>query len=85
MAKGRLFVISGPSGVGKGTLRKALFKSVQGLEYSRLLSTREPRNREIDGWTYQSSTSITSRIWSRGRFLSGPKYNGNFYGTLRKT
>lgn len=50
--KGRLFVISGPSGVGKGTLRERLFQSVSGLNYSVSMTTRKPRKNEQEGKDY---------------------------------
>jgi len=85
IAKGRLFVISGPSGVGKGTLRKALFKSVQGLEYSVSCTTREPRNREIDGVDYQFIDFYHFKdLVKEGRFLEWAEVHGHFYGTLKE-
>ena len=51
--KGLLIVISGPSGVGKGTVRKALFKRTgHNLDYSVSMTTRKPREGEVDGVDY---------------------------------
>ena len=51
--KGLLVVISGPSGVGKGTVRKSLFsRSDHNLEYSISMTTRNPREGEVDGVDY---------------------------------
>ena len=85
IAKGRLFVISGPSGVGKGTLRKALFKAVKGLEYSVSCTTREPRNREIDGVDYEFIGLERFRtLVKEDRFLEWADVHGNLYGTLKE-
>lgn len=51
--KGLLIVLSGPSGVGKSTVRKALFeKEGHKLVYSISMTTRKPRNGEVDGVDY---------------------------------
>lgn len=50
--KGILFVISGPSGTGKGTVLKEVFKNIKNLHYSVSATTRAPRNGEIDGVNY---------------------------------
>lgn len=85
IAKGRLFVISGPSGVGKGTLRKALFKAVKGLEYSVSCTTRAPRDREIDGVDYQFiDLRHFKDLVKKGSFLEWAEVHGNFYGTLKE-
>ena len=48
--RGLLIVISGPSGVGKGTVRRALFeRESHNLEYSVSMTTRKPREGEVDG------------------------------------
>lgn len=84
--KGRLFVISGPSGAGKGTICKAvLARSAAG---SRMLSismtTREPRKGEQDGVHYYFATreSFEERIRQDG-FLEYAEVFGNYYGTPR--
>lgn len=78
-------MISGPSGVGKGTLRKALFKAVKGLEYSVSCTTREPRNREIDGVDYEFIGLERFRtLVKEDRFLEWADVHGNLYGTLKE-
>ena len=52
MRKGILFVISGPSGAGKGTVLKEVFKTITDLEYSVSATTRAPRNQEKEGVNY---------------------------------
>jgi guanylate kinase len=64
----KVFVITGPSGVGKGTLIAELLKRVPGLELSVSATTREPRQGEVDARDYY--------------FLDRATYSGNRYGTL---
>ena len=52
MRKGILFVISGPSGAGKGTVLKEVFKKVKDLTYSVSATTRKPRHEEKEGINY---------------------------------
>ena len=53
MAKGLLIVLSGPSGVGKGTVRRQIFKDKSlNLAYSISMTTRSPRAKEIEGVDY---------------------------------
>lgn len=84
MKKGRLFILSGPSGVGKGTLRRVLFEKVPGLSYSISCTTRKPREGEIDGVQYRflDETVFESYI-SAGKFLEWARVHGHLYGTLR--
>ncbi len=81
----RVFVITGPSGVGKGTLIKALRKRVPELELSISATTRAPRGGESDGVDYHflSAEQFAERI-AEGRFLEHATYSGNRYGTLRE-
>ena len=51
--RGRLFVLSGPSGVGKGTLRERALNDMEDLTYSISCTTREPRPGERDGVEYR--------------------------------
>lgn len=84
MKKGRLFILSGPSGVGKGTLRHVLFEKIPGLSYSISCTTRKPREGEIDGVQYRflDETEFESYI-SAGKFLEWARVHGHLYGTLR--
>jgi guanylate kinase len=80
----KVFVITGPSGVGKGTLISGLLERVPGLELSVSATTREPREGEIDGRDYHFLTpeEFDRRI-EREDFLEFATYSGNRYGTLR--
>jgi guanylate kinase len=80
----KVFVITGPSGVGKGTLISALLKRVPDLELSVSATTREPREGEVDGRDYHflTPTEFDERI-GREDFLEFATYSGNRYGTLR--
>jgi guanylate kinase len=83
--KGHLFIISGPSGAGKGTLRKVLFQRVQDLVFSVSCTTRSPRQGEINGQDYHfiDEDSFQDLI-DRGQFLEWAEVHGNYYGTLKK-
>lgn len=81
--KGLLIVISGPSGVGKGTVRKALFqREGHNLVYSISMTTRTPRNGEIDGVDYYfvSHEEFEHQI-QIGNLLEYASFVGNYYGT----
>ena len=80
----KVFVITGPSGVGKGTLISRLLERVPGLELSVSATTREPREGEVDGRDYHflSPEEFDWRI-EREDFLEFATYSGNRYGTLR--
>lgn len=81
--KGLLIVLSGPSGVGKATVRKALFKSPDHkFTYSVSMTTRKPREGEVEGQDYYfvSEEEFLKRI-REGRFLEYAKFVGNYYGT----
>lgn len=78
-------MISGPSGVGKGTLRKALFETVEGLEYSISCTTREPREGETEGVDYNFISHERFReLVEQGSFLEWAEVHGNLYGTLKE-
>jgi guanylate kinase len=80
----RVFVITGPSGVGKGTLIRGLRESVPELELTVSATTRAPRPGERDGVHYHflSPEQFEARV-SAGDFLESADYAGNRYGTLR--
>jgi guanylate kinase len=79
-----VFVITGPSGVGKGTLIRGLLARVPALELSVSATTRDPRPGEVDGIDYHFLTpaEFEGRI-EEGDFLEWAAYSGNRYGTLR--
>ena len=77
-------MITGPSGVGKGTLIRALFDRLPQLELSVSATTRAPRPGEEDGVQYHFLTSeqFDQRV-AEGDFVEWAEYSGNRYGTLR--
>jgi guanylate kinase len=79
-----VFVITGPSGVGKGTLIRALCKRIPELELSTSATTRPPRPGEEDGVDYHflPQAEFERRV-EAGEFLEHATYSGNMYGTLR--
>lgn len=80
----KVFVITGPSGVGKGTLIGELLRRVPDLELSISATTRQPREGEVDGRDYHFLTAeqFEQRIEAKD-FLEFATYSGNLYGTLR--
>ena len=82
MRKGKLIVISGPSGVGKGTVIKALMAREPGLRLSVSATTREMRPGEIDGVQYYFVSRETfEQMIAEDSFLEHAQYVGNRYGT----
>jgi guanylate kinase len=80
----KVFVITGPSGVGKGTLIKELLQRVPNLTLSVSATTREPREGEVDGREYHFlSPAEFERRMDADDFLEFATYSGNRYGTLR--
>ena len=81
---GHVFVITGPSGVGKGTLSRGLLERVPGLELSVSATTRAPRPGERDGVDYHflSEAEFDRRV-AAGDFVEHACYSGHKYGTLR--
>ncbi|MFB6466583.1 guanylate kinase [Cytobacillus sp. Hz8] len=80
---GLLIVLSGPSGVGKGTVRKAIFSQPDlDFEYSISMTTRSPREGEVDGVDYffKSREKFESLI-EQGKLLEYAEFVGNYYGT----
>ena len=80
----KVFVITGPSGVGKGTLISRLLGRVPNLELSVSATTREPREGEVDGRDYHflARDEFDRRVEAED-FLEFATYSGNRYGTLR--
>ncbi len=80
--KGRLFVMSGPSGVGKDTLIDLLVTRTPGIMRSVSATTRKPRATESDGRDYHFvSHAAFARDIGSNLFLEYEKYGDNFYGT----
>ena len=80
----RVFVITGPSGVGKGTLIRGLMERVGALELSVSATTRPPRPGERDGADYHFLTPEEfDRRVEHGDFVEHADYAGRRYGTLR--
>ncbi len=79
---GRLFVISGPSGVGKGTICKQLVERNKNISVSVSATTRKPRTEDAEGVTYYFKTEAEfKQMIDDGKFLEWANYNGNYYGT----
>jgi guanylate kinase len=80
----KVFVITGPSGVGKGTLIRLLRERIPALELSVSATTRAPRPGEVDGVDYHflSEDEFADRI-ADGQFVEWARYSGRSYGTLR--
>src|SRR5215467_13907124 len=80
----KVFVITGPSGVGKGTLIRELLARCPQLELSISATTRQPREGEVDRRDYYflSPEEFQRRVEEKD-FLEFASYSGNHYGTLR--
>jgi guanylate kinase len=80
----KVFVITGPSGVGKGTLIRGLLERIPELELAVSATTRAPRPGEEDGVDYHFLTpeQFEARVQA-GDFVEHAHYSGNRYGTLR--
>jgi len=79
-----VFVITGPSGVGKGTLIRGLMERLPQLELSVSATTRAPRAGERDGVDYHFLTPARfEQLVSEGAFVEHADYAGRRYGTLR--
>lgn len=84
MSKGKLFVISGASGVGKSTVLKSVMAARDDLKFSVSATTRAPRDGEIDGESYYFVTKERFReMIDRQEFLEYDDHMDNFYGTPR--
>ncbi|MDA5107712.1 MULTISPECIES: guanylate kinase [Brevibacillus] len=81
---GLLLVLSGPSGVGKGTVCKALRERMPDLVYSVSATTRAPRAGEVEGVNYFFKTKEEfRRMIEQDELLEWAEYVGNYYGTPR--
>lgn len=82
--RGNLFVISSPSGGGKGTLIRRVLQTVPRLGYSVSWTTRAPREGEREGVSYHFvSVAEFERMRQSGGFLEWAVVHGNLYGTAR--
>ena len=80
--KGSLIILSGPSGAGKGTIHNELLKNNKNLKYSVSMTTRSPRDGEVDGVDYffVDVNKFKEEI-EKDSFLEYAEVHGNFYGT----
>ncbi|KAK5627768.1 hypothetical protein RRF57_003483 [Xylaria bambusicola] len=78
-------IISGPSGVGKGTLVQKLFDAHPGVfTFTVSHTTRPPRNSEVDGVSYHFvSVSEFERLIAQDAFVEYTSFSGNYYGTSK--
>jgi len=81
--KGLLIVLSGPSGVGKGTVRKEIFSQTDtSFEYSISMTTRKPREGEVNGVDYFfKSREEFEHLIKQEKLLEYAEFVGNYYGT----
>lgn len=82
MKKGLLIILSGPSGAGKGTVYKSVMNAMPELKISISVTTRKPRDGEIDGIQYYFKTEEEfNNMKANGEFLESAKVYDHFYGT----
>lgn len=82
--RGKLLILSGPAGAGKGTVIAEVFKKLDHIKYSVSCTTREPRPGEVDGVSYCFLDEATfRRMIGEGRFLEWANVHGHLYGTRR--
>ncbi|MCO6437889.1 MAG: guanylate kinase [Phycisphaerae bacterium] len=83
--RGRLVVISGPSGTGKSSICDALLERLPNAVWSVSVTTRRPRPGDVDGKTYRFVDAAEfDRRAERGEFLEWAEYCGQRYGTPRR-
>ena len=82
MSKGKLIVISGASGVGKGTVLNLVMQKRKDISFSVSATTREPRPGEVDGVHYYFVTKERFEdMIEKGEFLEYDRHAANYYGT----
>jgi guanylate kinase len=82
--RGILFIISSPSGGGKGTLIREVLRTVPNIGYSVSFTTRTAREGEINGVHYHFvSHKEFENLIEQGEFLEYAKVHGNYYGTSK--
>lgn len=80
--KGKLFAVSGPSGVGKNTILNAVMERRENVHYSISATSREIRPGEVDGKSYYFvSREEFETMIANGELLEHAEYVGNYYGT----
>lgn len=85
MRKGKTFIVSGPSGVGKSTVLQALLDRRKDIYFSVSATTRLPRSGEENGVHYHFLDVDTFQQWiAEEQFLEYAEYVGNFYGTPKR-
>ena len=85
MTQGKLFVISGPSGAGKGTICKRLLEQDSNIRFSVSMTTRQPREGEVDGVDYCFIDKPEfEKLLLDGGLLEYNRYLENYYGTPKK-
>ena len=85
MSKGKIIVISGASGVGKGTVLGKMMEKRGDLSFSVSATTRDPRPNELDGVHYYFITKERFEdMIARGEFLEYDAHNKHYYGTPRR-
>ena len=86
MRRGRLIVVSGPSGAGKDTLIRAALEAIPQLALIASATTREPREGEVDGIDHVFLSREEFERWiEEDRLLEWAEYSGNLYGTPRQS
>ncbi len=84
MSKGKIVVVSGPSGVGKGTVLGIMMKKREDISFSVSATTRDPRPGEMDGVHYYFVTRERfEEMIARGDMLEYDEHAANYYGTPR--
>lgn len=82
--RGRLYILSGPAGVGKGTVLRKVFEKLDNIAYSVSCTTRAPRAREKNGVNYFFiGESSFKKMVDEERFLEWANVHGHYYGTRK--